>query len=404
MRIVTICLPAFGGIYSVFLNLRRALQPYGAELTWVAAGKSIARQALEAATAQDLAAGALLATETDDELAKAAALLRYIAEINPALVLFHVFGGPLETNLARYLPGHTRRVLVVHSITHATYRAARAIRDWVHATVGVSPRIASDIVRRYGFDPAWTSTIPNAIDTSAFAAVARGPAGHSNLRILCHGRVEHASKGVLWLGAILDEAARAGLGFTLTVSGDGPDLPRLKTELLCRRLAERVRFMGAVLRQDVPRLMANHDVLLFPSIFEGFAVTLVEAMASGCVPVASRIRGVTDAIVEDGKSGLLFPPGNAAEAAAHLVSLDRDRRLLSAMSRSAATTTAARYGLAPLGAAYDALFRRVLESPRASAAPLPLSEWRMPPFLQPGWRRFVPSPVKNALRLARESL
>ncbi len=403
MRIVTICLPALGGIYSVFLNLRRALQPYGADLTWVAAGKSIARQALDAATAQDLASGTLLATETDDELAKATALTRYIAETNPALVLFHVFGGPLETNLARYLPGHIRRVLVVHSISHATYRAARAIRDSVHATVGVSPRIASDVVQRYGFHPAWTSTIPNAIDTSAFAAVARGPAGHLDLRILCHGRVEHASKGVLWLGAILDEAARAGLGFTLTVSGDGPDLPRLKTELLRRRFANRVKFTGAACRQDVPHLMANHDVLLFPSIFEGFGLTLVEAMASGCVPVASRIRGVTDGIVEDGKSGLLFPPGNAARAAAQLVSLHRDRHLLSAMSRSA-VAAASKFGLAPVGAAYDALFRRALESPRAIAAPLPLSEWRMSPFLRPGWRRFVPLPVKNALRLARESL
>jgi glycosyltransferase involved in cell wall biosynthesis len=403
MRIVTICLPALGGLYSVFLNLRRAIQPYGADLTWFAAGKSIARQALESATAEDLAAGALLATETDDELAKAAALIRYIAETNPALVLFHVFGGPLETNLARYLPERIRRVLIVHNITHATYRAARAIRDSVHATAGVSPRIASDLVRRYGFHPAWTSAIPNAIDTSAFAAVTRGPAGHSDLRILCHGRIEHASKGVLWLGAILEQAARAGLGFTLTVSGDGPDLPRLKVELVRCGLAGRVRFAGPVHRQDVPRLMANHDVLLFPSIFEGFPVTLLEAIASGCVPVASRIRGVTDVIVQDGKNGLLFPAGNTAKAARQLVSLHQDRPMLSAMSHAAAAA-ALSYGLAPLGAAYDALFRCVLESPRAIAAPLPLSEWRMSSFLRPGWRRFVPSPVKNALRLARESL
>ena len=145
MRIVTICMPALGGLYSVFLNLRHALQPYGADLTWVAAGKSIARLALDAATAEDLSFGALIATGTDDETEKAAALIGYLAETKPDMVLFHVFGGPLETNVARYLPGHISRTLVVHNITDATYRAARAIRDWVHATVCVSPRIASDL-------------------------------------------------------------------------------------------------------------------------------------------------------------------------------------------------------------------------------------------------------------------
>jgi glycosyltransferase involved in cell wall biosynthesis len=402
MRIVTICMPALGGLYSVFLNLRHALQPYGADLTWVAAGKSIARQAHDAATAEDLSFGALIATGTDDETEKATALIGYIAETKPDLVLFHVFGGPVETNVARYLPGNIRRVLVVHGITDAAYRAARAIRDWVHSTVGVSPRIASDLVRRYGFDPAWTSAVPNAVDTAAFSTVTRAPARDADLRILCHGRIEHASKGILWIPAILGEAARAGLGFSLTISGEGPDLPKLKAEIARRCFVDRVRFAGPVSRRDVPRLMASHDVLLFPSIFEGFPVTLVEALASGCVPVASRIRGVTDVILEDAASGLLFRAGDTAGAARHLLRLHQDRQALVSMSQAAAAS-AARFGLAPHGAAYDAIFRRVLKSPREISAPLPLAKWRISPFLRPAWRRFVPLPVKNALRLAREA-
>ena len=255
---------------------------------------------------------------------------------------------------------------------------------------------------RHGFDPACTSAVPNAVDTAAFSTVTRAPGRDADLRILCHGRVEHASKGVLWIPAILDEAARAGLGFSLTVSGDGPDLPSLEAELARRCFVGRVRFAGAVPRRDVPRLMASHDILLFPSIFEGFPVTLVEAIASGCVPVASQIRGVTDAIVQDGTSGLLFRAGDTAGAAGHLLRLHRDRQALSAMS-CAAVASSARFGLVPLGQAYNALFRRVLRSPREIAAPLPLSEWRISPFLRPGWRRFVPLPVKNALRLAREA-
>jgi glycosyltransferase involved in cell wall biosynthesis len=404
MRVLTICLPMIGGLYGVVLGLRRSLQPHGVDLRWLAAGKSIAGQARESGTPADLATGALVADDTDDEMAKARALIDHISSTNPDVVIFHVLGGPLETNVARYLPPHIRRIVVAHNITPATYRAARSIRNWVHAAVGVSPRIASDLIRLYGFDPAWTCTIPNAVDLSAFPQSERPPSTPPRLHILSLGRVEHGAKGVLWLPEILDRATRTGANLTLTVAGDGPDLPRLKTETARRRLDGRVRFLGAVPRHAVPQLMAEHDVLLFPSIFEGFGLTLVEAMTAGCVPVASLIRGVTDAIVDDGKSGLLFPAGDRLCAAERLLWLYANPDALALMSRAAAAAATNRYSLDAHGAAYYELLRGVLDSPRPISPPLPVSAWAISSFLQPGWRRFVPAPAKHVLRLLRERL
>jgi glycosyltransferase involved in cell wall biosynthesis len=138
-------------------------------------------------------------------------------------------------------------------------------------------------------------------------------------------------------------------------------------------------------------------------VFEGFGLSLVEAMAAGCVPIASRIRGVTDAIVDAGQSGYLFPVGNSAVAAGHLVGLWRDRRLFSSLS-SAAREAARRFDLPALSDSYFNLLQEVARSPREVAPPMQLANWRMSPYLRPGWRSLVPGSVKGALRMFRERL
>jgi glycosyltransferase involved in cell wall biosynthesis len=79
-------------------------------------------------------------------------------------------------------------------------------------------------------------------------------------------------------------------------------------------------------RDDVPELMRNSDVLLLPSIEEGFGLTCVEAMGSGCVPLVSD--ACTDVCVH-GENALVHPVGDVDAIAEHITMVDRDRRLLS---------------------------------------------------------------------------
>jgi glycosyltransferase involved in cell wall biosynthesis len=76
----------------------------------------------------------------------------------------------------------------------------------------------------------------------------------------------------------------------------------------------------------VPELMRNSDVLLLPSIEEGFGLTCVEAMGSGCVPLVSD--ACTDVCVH-GENALVHPVGDVDAIAEHITMVDRDRRLLS---------------------------------------------------------------------------
>lgn len=120
----------------------------------------------------------------------------------------------------------------------------------------------------------------------------------ADLKVLMLGRVDNEAKGVFNLPKIARLLRDAPISFT--VAGDGPDLEALRTR--CALHAEQVSFLGAVGSKSVPDLLASHDVLLLPSRFEGMPLALVEAIAAGCVPIASHIRGVTDFVIADGRA------------------------------------------------------------------------------------------------------
>ena len=144
--------------------------------------------------------------------------------------------------------------------------------------------------------------------------------------------------------------------------------------------------------------------MVMPSRFEGFGLTLIEAMAAGCVPVASRIRGVTDWIIEDGCNGMLFPMGNIGEASERIGRLAYDRALLRTMSLAARNTARCTFDRAVMASRYGALLKRLQDGPPSIAVPLNLDRWKMPEGLCDSLRTRIPAPIKNFLRRVNESL
>ena len=92
---------------------------------------------------------------------------------------------------------------------------------------------------------------------------------------------------------------------------------------VANELADTVAGPGAheVAPAEVPALIAAHDVVLMPSVQEGFGVVAVEAIASGRWVVASAIGGLPE-IIEDGRNGTLVSDGDFAGALAHVPDYD----------------------------------------------------------------------------------
>lgn len=111
-------------------------------------------------------------------------------------------------------------------------------------------------------------------------------------------------KGVIY-GLRAFSKAAAESPAHLVIAGDGPLRAALEAEAQTLGIADRVHFLGW--RDDVPHLMAALDVFLLPSLWEGFGLVLLEAMAQQTPIVASAVSAIPE-IVIDGQTGLLSPP------------------------------------------------------------------------------------------------
>lgn len=397
MKLAYFVLPQIGGTYTVFKHLRRGLASFGIEVSWFGIARS--HHALAPEMCGEMAYGTMLHMPDQlDERTCARCLATAIESRDYDGVFINVLSDRVQTNIARYLREDILRLMIVHNITPGTYAAAKSVRDHVHAAIAVSERCHDDLVMHHGFRKDRTFLIPNAVDTEPFQWVRRQRRS-GKLNVLFAGRIEDASKGVFWLPDVMDRLPET---ISLTIAGDGPDMPQLKAHMI--RHAGRVSYAGSVRPEDMPAVMAKHDVLIMPSRFEGLPLVLVEAMAAGCIPVVSRIKGVTDTIVNDGVEGRLFPVGDYQMAARLIGELDRDRDLLSRMSLAAQSKVAERFSIADMAESYHQVIREITANKPALSPPLALEDWSMPRGLRPGLRTYLPSPMKNWLRTLRERL
>lgn len=107
----------------------------------------------------------------------------------------------------------------------------------------------------------------------------------------------------------------------LLVVGDGELRSTLERQAARLGLYGSVAFIGR--REDVPRIMMALDVLVMPSLWEGFGLVLLEAMAADKPVVASQVSAIPE-IVADGETGLLVPPKDSEDLSRALLALLRD--------------------------------------------------------------------------------
>jgi glycosyltransferase involved in cell wall biosynthesis len=136
------------------------------------------------------------------------------------------------------------------------------------------------------------------------------PGERDGTRLLFVGRLA-AVKGVPVLLDALAEARQTRPDLTLTLVGDGPDRSALEALAAARQLAGAVTFAGYKSQSEVADLLARHDALVLPSFAEGVPVVLMEAMAARMPAIATAVGGVSE-LVEDGATGCLVAPGDAA--------------------------------------------------------------------------------------------
>jgi glycosyltransferase involved in cell wall biosynthesis len=165
-------------------------------------------------------------------------------------------------------------------------------------------------------------------------------------RILIAGRYEPEKGLQIALQAlrILNEQPKSR-HIILDLAGKGEEafIDEMKLYIQENHLEEVVRWRGFWSSSELRSNLPNYDLLLFPSIaWEGFGMTIIEAMSQGVPVIASDVGGPGD-IIEDGRNGFLVPPGSAQELASAMERIMQSPHLEKRMIRDAIRTVNQKY-------------------------------------------------------------
>ncbi len=178
--------------------------------------------------------------------------------------------------------------------------------------------------------------IHSGVDPNVFRPAPR-QAKNGRPHILCVGSYEEV-KGHTYLVEACRILRDRGVDFVCDLVGEGPLRGKVEAQIERAGLQNVALVHGGRPRPEVAQMMADADIMVLPSVptrrgkREGIPVVLMEAMASGLPVVSSAISGIPE-LVENGRTGLLTPPGDAADLADALQQLLQDPELRTRMGR-----------------------------------------------------------------------
>lgn len=158
----------------------------------------------------------------------------------------------------------------------------------------------------------------------------------------------------------LAKAKQAGANVRLTLAGRGPETEKLTAQATALGLGDFVTFPGYIETEKALEFIAEHDVMLMPTIVpESFGVAALEAASLGLPVIASDIGGVSE-IVRHQESGLLVPAGDSTALSLAILKLSRDETLRNEYSRQARELVVREFNWDKQVELMETLYREVL--------------------------------------------
>ena len=189
----------------------------------------------------------------------------------------------------------------------------------VHRIICVSNANRRDVIDECPAAAAKLRTVYNGVDPSAFPSQpdrkrVREELGITSGPVLVMIARLTEQKGHRYLLQTIPSLLKTWPQLCCVFVGEGELHDALHRMAVDLAVARACRFVGV--REDIADVLAAADVVVLPSLSEGFPFVLLEALAMGCPVVASRVNGVPE-LIEDHTTGLLVPPRDpqALEAA-----------------------------------------------------------------------------------------
>lgn len=273
---------------------------------------------------------------------------------------------------ARVAAPRTPFVLEVHDAPGSGRHGHRtdAFEGWCVRRLGLtavshSSQVDAEVQRLYRPAPGHARCFPLGVDTAMFAPTSieeqsawrrANGFGAEETIVIAIGRPARSKRFDLAIDAVA-AARRSGVDACLVVIGVG-DLPALREHAASAGVSEHVHLWDARYGVELAAAISAADMLSSTSEYEGFGLTLAEAMACATPVVAMAVGGVVD-LIDDGVTGFLVTPGDLEEHAERIVQLAGDRDLAARMGVAGRSRTEQRFSLPALAANFTRLYQEL---------------------------------------------
>jgi glycosyltransferase involved in cell wall biosynthesis len=268
-------------------------------------------------------------------------LTRRLRQIAPDVIDFHFRWSPSYNRAFRGLEG-AARVATYHNtwgegqgalgaVSRLNDRLYARTLDRADRVVAVSDFIRDDLID-HGTDAQRIRVVPNGVDAGSTHAPAAPETDIAGPYVLSIGRLV----GVKGLDVAVDAMVHAPDDLHLVLVGKGPAAGALARRAQRNGVADRVHLTGWVPEDEKRRLLGSALAYVHPARFEAFGLSVLEAMAAGCPPIAARVGGLPQVV---GDAGILLDHDPRAWAAAigrlHASTTERDDLAAKARRRAA---------------------------------------------------------------------
>lgn len=235
---------------------------------------------------------------------------------------------------------------------------------WSHTIVCCSEAVRRSVSSQVCARPARYTIIPFGLDPQQFnasEAASRQELGLSEdlpvLGTVC--RLVEPKKGLsVLLQALAEIRRREGAPLCqILIVGDGPARDMLQT--MSERMGISPWVVLAGCRRDIPRVLPLLHGFVMPSLYEGFGIAILEAMASGKPVVATAVGGIPE-FVKHGETGLLVEPGDPSALAEAMMRLLTERESALRMGSRGRDFVRAHFGIATVVRRHEQVYETCL--------------------------------------------
>ncbi len=230
------------------------------------------------------------------------------------------------------------------SLSHVPRWVEKIVARKARHVISISQEVETFLHNRHS--PARTYRLPNAMAPCFFEVQPKpDPASHTVLYV---GAIQRR-KGLIHLVEALAAAQpRLDRPVRLLVIGPEAKGPEQAYAALVRSRAQelgvsnRIEWLGVLRESDVAATLARSDMLVLPSFWENMPMCIGEAMSAGVAVISTTAAGIPD-WVEDGRTGLLVPPGDSPALAQALFSLLSNGELRAQLAAAGRAKARAQY-------------------------------------------------------------